>query len=233
MLGLKRRNRKPEIMDQPGLEPARHEQALRGLARINFFSGSVGILWPALRGLARETQPLRILDIATGAGDVPIGLCRKARAAGVAVRVEAWDISSTALEFARARAERCQADVTFRQHDALADDIPGEFDAIISSLFLHHLEEELAVRLLRRMGEAARRLVLVNDLARGVPGFLLAHLATRVLTLSDVVHVDGPRSVEAAFTPAEALALAERAGLHGASVARRWPCRFLLTWRRP
>lgn len=233
MLGLSRRNRKPEIMDQPGLDPARHQHALRGLARINFFSGSVGLLWPAIRALARETQPVRVLDIATGAGDVPVGLWRKARRAGLAMHVEGWDISATALEFARVRAERCQANVTFHQHDAIADDIPSGFDVIVSSLFLHHLEEEQAVKLLRRMGEATRRLVLVNDLARGVPGFLLAHLATRMLTLSDVVHVDGPRSVEAAFTPAEALALAERAGLHGATLARRWPCRFLLTWRRP
>jgi hypothetical protein len=30
----------------------------------------------------------------------------------------------------------------------------------------------------------------------------------------------------------EALALARRAELQAATVARRWPCRFLLSWRR-
>jgi hypothetical protein len=62
---------------------------------------------------------------------------------------------------------------------------------------------------------------------------LAAQLGSRVLTTSHVVHVDGPRSVEGAFTRAEALALAERAGLNGARVSRRWPFRWLLTWRRP
>jgi hypothetical protein len=61
---------------------------------------------------------------------------------------------------------------------------------------------------------------------------LLACAGTRLLSRSPVVHVDGPRSVAAAFTPAEALDLAQRAGLTGATVVRRWPCRFLLTWRR-
>ena len=72
-----------------------------------------------------------------------------------------------------------------------------------------------------------------NDLARGWTGLTLAHVGLRLLTRSPVVHFDGPRSVEGAFTPAEALALAAKAGLKGATVARRWPCRFLLTWERP
>jgi hypothetical protein len=66
------RRLQPELMDQPGLDPARHRQALRGLRRINFWSRSAGILWPALAGLARAAQrPLRVLDQATGGGDVP------------------------------------------------------------------------------------------------------------------------------------------------------------------
>jgi hypothetical protein len=32
---------------------------------------------------------------------------------------------------------------------------------------------------------------------------------------------------------AEALDLAQRAGLQGATVSRRWPCRYLLSWERP
>jgi hypothetical protein len=100
------------------------------------------------------------------------------------------------------------------------------------SLFLHHLDEPQAVELLRRMSESARHLVLVNDLIRGRLGYALAWLGTRLLTRSRVVHVDGPLSVEGAFTRAEALELAERAGLHGATIVRRWPCRFLLTWQR-
>ena len=46
---LSQRQRRPEIMDQPDLEPRRHADALHGLARINFFSSSAGTLWPPLR----------------------------------------------------------------------------------------------------------------------------------------------------------------------------------------
>jgi hypothetical protein len=81
------------------------------------------------------------------------------------------------------------------------------------------------------MAAAARRLVLINDLRRSAGGWLLAYVGTRLLSASPVVHTDGPRSVAAAFTPVELRQLAERAGLAGATVVRRWPFRLLLTWR--
>ena len=232
---LRQRRRRPEVIDQPGLSPARHAGALRGLARINFFSGSAGILWPALRGLAREVapRPLRVLDVATGGGDVPVRLWRRARREGLDLQIEGCDVSPVAVEHARAGAARRGAAVRFFAHDALHDAPPAGYDTAVSSLFLHHLSEEEAVAFLRWLAESAGRLVLVNDLARSWAGLALAHVGSRLLSASPVVHADGPRSVESAFTPEEALALAGRAGLRGAAVTRRWPCRYLLTWRRP
>jgi 2-polyprenyl-3-methyl-5-hydroxy-6-metoxy-1,4-benzoquinol methylase len=232
---LRQRCRRPEVMDQPGLSPARHAGALRGLARINFFSGSAGTLWPPLRDLARAVapRPLRVLDVATGGGDVPVRLWRRARREGLAVQVEGCDVSPVALEHARACAARRGAGVRFFVHDALRGEPPAGYDAAVSSLFLHHLGEEDAVAFLRWLAESAGRLVLVNDLARSWAGLALAHVGARLLSASPVVHTDGPRSVQSAFTPAEALTMAGRAGLRGATVTRRWPCRYLLTWRRP
>ncbi len=232
---LSRRRRRPEIMDQPDLKPARHVHALRGLARINFLSDSAGILWPEIAALARAIapRPPRILDVATGGGDVPIRLWRRARRAGLDLHLEGCDISPVALEHARTAAARADAPLRFFEHDALSGPPPKKYDTVMCSLFLHHLDDEQAVAFLRRMAEAADRLVLVNDLERSATGLVLAYVVGRLLTTSEVVHVDGPRSVEGAFTRAEARSLAERAGLHGARVSWRWPFRWLLSWRRP
>ncbi|MBY0524764.1 MAG: methyltransferase domain-containing protein [Gemmataceae bacterium] len=231
---LDQRRLQPEIMDQPGLGERQHIDALNGLRRINVFSGSAGILWRPIRALARERgfEPLRLLDLATGSGDVPIRLCLKARRAGVDLRAAACDVNPQAIRYAAQRATQCNAPVDFFPLDAVRDAIPAGFDIITSSLFLHHLETEQAVSLLRRAAEATRTLVLINDLVRCRAGYALAFLGTRLLSRSPVVHVDGPRSVEGAFTRAEAAGLARQAGLEGATVARRWPFRFLLTWRK-
>ena len=232
---LRRRCVTPEVMDQPGLDAAEHARALRGLSRINTFSGSAGILWPSLRDLARAAgaDGIRVLDIATGAGDVPLRLWRKARHLEVRMRIAGCDRSSVAVETARRRAADAGADLDFFRLDLFAEPLPADYDAIACSLFLHHLHESQAVELLRRLAAAARRLVLINDLARGFVGYTLAYLGTRVLSRSPVVHTDGPLSVRAAFTPNEAVALAWQAGMTGATVERRWPCRFLLAWAKP
>jgi SAM-dependent methyltransferase len=232
---LKQRRCQQEIMDEPDLDAGRHRQALRGLARINWISASDRMLWRPLAALARAEpgRTLRVLDIATGGGDVPIRLWRRACRAGLNLEFHGADISPTALEHAHHNAHRAQADVAFFHLDVRRESIPCGFDVLTCSLFLHHLAEEHALSLLRQLRQAAGRLVLINDLRRCRLGFLLAWLGTRILTASPVARVDGPRSVEAAFTLEEVRALADQAGMEGATLSRHWPCRFLLAWRRP
>src|SRR5262245_16152781 len=78
-IDVRRRRRQPEIMDQPGLDRPQHWEALRSLARINRLSRSAGTLWPRIRSLARQGGMVRILDVASGGGDVPIRLWQLAR----------------------------------------------------------------------------------------------------------------------------------------------------------
>jgi SAM-dependent methyltransferase len=231
---LRHRVRLPELMDQPGLDRHAHVHALHSLERINRWSRSSRILWPAIRALAREqpNRPVRLLDIATGAGDVPIRLCQLARQENIALEVAACDISDEALKHARGRAA-AGASIEFFRLDVVHESLPTGYDVLVSSLFLHHLDDGDARSLFRRMGEAAGRLILVNDLRRSVVGLLMARIGTQLLSRSHVVHVDGPISVKAAFTITEAQRLAEEAGLSNATVRSRWPCRFLLQWRRP
>lgn len=226
---LRTRERVPELMDDPGIDPAEHRRALAGLARINRLTDSAGVLWPAIRNLARDLgRTVRVLDVATGGGDVPAGLLRKAGRAAVPLEVAGCDISPTAVA---AAAGNCPAG-RFFAHDALRAPLPSGFDVVTCSLFLHHLSSDDAVSLLAAVGGAAGHLVLVNDLSRSRFNFLAVWAACHLLSRSPVVRFDGPASVRSAFTRAEALALAEKAGLRGAVVRSKFPCRFLLSWER-
>lgn len=79
MASLRARQRIPELMDDPALDPGEHRRALAGLARLNRVSDSVGVLWPAVVKLAGELhRTVRLLDVATGSGDVPRRLLARA-----------------------------------------------------------------------------------------------------------------------------------------------------------
>jgi 2-polyprenyl-3-methyl-5-hydroxy-6-metoxy-1,4-benzoquinol methylase len=226
---LQGRLRIPELMDDPALDPAEHLRALEALARINRFSGSCGIFWPSIRTLVKKlNRPVRILDVATGSADVPAGLLAKASRAGLQLEVAGCDISPTAIATATAN---CRAG-RFFVHDAILEPLPTGFDVVTCSLFLHHLSADHAVILLRRMREATNHLVLLNDLVRSRFNYLSVSLACRLLTRSRIVRYDGPASVRSAFTTAEAIELAKQGGLQDATLQKRFPCRFLLTWRK-
>jgi 2-polyprenyl-3-methyl-5-hydroxy-6-metoxy-1,4-benzoquinol methylase len=222
-------------MDQAGLDSDVHAVALSGLSRINWWSRSRAVMWQAIEAEV-NTDPGRtwkVLDIASGAGDIACGIARRAAARELKLKVLGCDISPTAVAQARQRASRLnvQGQVAFEVLDVLTQPLPSDYDIITCSLFLHHLEEHEALLLLRKMA-AAGTLVLLSDLRRTRLGYLMAWAGTRILSRSAIVRFDGPISVEGAFTTDEVLRLAQQAEMDGATITSHWPQRFLLRWKR-
>ncbi len=225
------RNRQPELMDQPELAPGVHRHALAGLGRINRISRTSSVLWRSLLQLQKQVGDLRVLDLACGGGDVALECAQWARRQGVAMEFHGCDVSATAIAYAKsAAAETGATGIEFSCLDVLRDELPRGYDVIMTTLFLHHLDAPNAVELLRRMAAAARKGVLVDDLLRSRLALGMAWLGCQLLTRSPIVHVDGPRSVRAAFTLNEAQFIVQQAGLKGATFRRHWPARFLMQW---
>ena len=229
------RSRQAEWMDAPDLDNGLHRQALAGLRRINTWSRSGAAIWRAIEKYVRRRglSEIRILDLATGAGDVSLYIAGEARRNGLRAHITGCDVSPVAIGEARALAGTLGlASVEFQELNVFSSELPRGFDIVMCSLFLHHLDEPQAIDLLRHMGQATDDLVLVDDLRRTQFGYWLAWLGCHVLTRSPVVHKDGPISVIGAFTPQEAVEMAAKAGLQYATFETHWPQRYLLSWSR-
>lgn len=230
-IDLSQRSLVPELMDAPDVGSEPLGRALRDIERLNRASLAARPVWDRVAGLARR-GPVRVLDLASGGGYLALDIAARAKRAGLPVEVHGSDLGDDAVAFANRTARERDLHVRFFQLDAVGGPIPRDFDVITSTLFLHHLTRPEAVAALAAMREATRRLVLVNDLRRSRAGHLLARLSTRVLSRSPMVHVDGPRSVERAFTLDEARDVARDAGLEGARVRPTWPFRLVIDWER-
>jgi 2-polyprenyl-3-methyl-5-hydroxy-6-metoxy-1,4-benzoquinol methylase len=225
-----------EEMDRPDIAPAALEHALRALVRMNSVSLGANLFWPSLREVARERGPgstLNVLDVGCGAGDMSRRLEQRAAREGFSLKVDGCDMNTIAVAMANREGDAAGTRGKFFILDVIENPVPEGYDAIISSLFLHHLSTEDAQCVLGHMAEATRCLVLASDLIRSRAGLALVYLATRTLTRSPVVHRDGVTSLLAAFTMEEALNLGVQAGMTNATISRRWPERFVFEWRKP
>jgi len=220
----------PEEMDRAELPEAELRRALVGLRRLAGPFSPSGFVWSLVRDLAPPPRrPLRLLDVATGSGDFPRDLVRRARADRIPLSVLAIDRNPRCIEIAR-ELSAGEPEIRFEPGDALQDPFPQEVDVITARLFLHHLDDGEAVRFLRRANEARVRLGVVIDLVRGPAASIAIGAAARVVTRSRIVHADSVRSVRAAFRARDLLALAREAGLSRPRVWRRFPFWWVLAW---
>jgi len=234
--------RQAELMDDPGLPEAEHLHALDALATINAMSRTAAQIAAAAAAVipGDEPGPVQVVDLACGGGDVTLTCGRRLAGSlgGREIVMTGVDFSRRGLDRAAARIAAARTAVagmplrfTFMARDIVASGcLPC--DVAISSLFLHHLDDEPAVRVLRSMAENCRMGFVVSDLIRSQLGLALALLGTSVLSRSRVARVDGPLSVRAARTPEEYRRLLAAAGLATATIRRTWPERVLITWRR-
>jgi 2-polyprenyl-3-methyl-5-hydroxy-6-metoxy-1,4-benzoquinol methylase len=183
-------------MDAPDLPSARLVETLKGLSLVNLVTRSSRLMWPGLKATARHhpDRPIRVLDVACGGGDVLLTLWCAARRAGLKVELAGCDLSATAVAYAKEEAARAGANIEFFTNRVPQDPLPGGYDLIMSTLFLHHLDEDAAISFLRDAAAKARDRVVVQDLVRSPLSYWFARLGTSVLLLSDICREDGRTS---------------------------------------
>ncbi len=223
-----------ERMDQPDLDPADLDRALRTLARVNRLFGGTRL---ALRYVPRLCDglpaPLRILDVGTGYADIPRAIVRWARRTGRPIEITAMDRHPGALASA-ARACAGYPEIRLQHGDALALPFPsGRFDIVLASQVLHHMEGAGPVQLLRELSRVARHGIVVHELRRGVWPLVVTWATLHVVARSPVIRHDGPLSIRRGFVAGELHALARAAGWRAPRIVRHAFFRLALLEEKP
>ena len=201
----------PDLMDRP--QPVTDELVsdLRNLRQLNRHFGSHALVTHFLRRWIQPGAQLRVLDLATGSGDIPRLVIDHARKVGAKVTVDAVDQQSSTLEIARGLSAD-YPEIDFRQGDVLSFGEDGQYDLVLCSLALHHFDEATAVRLLERCRNLSRKFVLVSDLQRGFLATVGVYLLTALIYRDPMTRNDGRLSAARAFSFREFGSLAQRAG---------------------
>ena len=201
----------PELMDRPQPISPELERDLRNLRQLNRFFGSHRLVLRFLRRWIKPGARMRIVDLATGSGDIPRLTVDYAQSINATVRIDAVDQQTATLVIASDLSTN-YPEIAFIGANILEWQPAEPYDLVLCSLALHHFNDNDAVRLLRRCSELSRKFVLVSDLRRGFLATVGVYLLTGLIFREPMTRYDGRLSAARAFSFEEFRSLAERAG---------------------
>ena len=217
----------PELMDRPQPVTPELERDLANLVSLNRNFGGHRIVRRFLSQWLNPGRCYRLLDLCTGAGDIPRLMLDWARPRETVLRIDAVDANPSTLEIARSHSA-AYPEIDYIRGDALKYDSSASYDLVVCSLALHHFGEDDAIALLRRCRQLSHRYVLVTDLERSALTSLSVWLVTALLYPEPMTRFDGRLSARRAFSYREMRALAEAADWPAFAHARFLPCRQAL-----
>jgi 2-polyprenyl-3-methyl-5-hydroxy-6-metoxy-1,4-benzoquinol methylase len=200
-----------EMMDRPQPVSPELERDLERIRQLNRWFGSHRLVLTFVRRWILPGAQMRVVDLATGSGDIPRLLVDHARKVGAQIEIDAVDQQAATLEIAR-NLSADYPEISYHAANILEWDCPQGYDIALCSLVLHHFSDDDAVSVLRRCRELSKRFVLVSDLRRGFLLWVGVHLLTALIFREPMTRFDARLSAERAFSFAEMHEFASRAG---------------------
>jgi 2-polyprenyl-3-methyl-5-hydroxy-6-metoxy-1,4-benzoquinol methylase len=200
-----------EMMDRPQPVSAELTRDLERLRQLNRWFGSHRLVLGFMRRWMIPGAQMRILDLATGSGDIPRLIVDYARRIGADIKIDAVDRQAATVEIARSLSTG-YPEISYHAANVLEWDCAQGYDITLCSLVLHHFSHDDAVKLLRRCRELSKRFVLVADLRRGFMLQTGVYMLTALIFREPMTRFDARLSAARAFSFGEMRELSMQAG---------------------
>ena len=150
------------------MSAAEQRLAFAGFARLNRLSRVAAAVYSELvpHACSVSGRPLRVLDLASGSGDMAIAWALMARRDRLTIQLTTLDRNEVAIEAQQTAAKKHSVELGTLKRDCLSEPLPSGFDVVICSQFIHCLHDQHVIRLLQSMQAAASRAVIVCDWER-------------------------------------------------------------------
>jgi 2-polyprenyl-3-methyl-5-hydroxy-6-metoxy-1,4-benzoquinol methylase len=200
-----------EMMDRPQPVSAELERDLARIRQLNRWFGSYRLVLSFMRRWVVPETRTRIVDLATGSGDIPRLITDYAREIGAQVEIDAIDRQAATLEIA-SKLSAGYPEISYREANILEWNSAKAYDIALCTLTLHHFGDEDAVNVLRRSCELSQKFVLVSDLCRRPLLKAGVYLLTALIFREPMTRFDARLSAARAFSFSEMRDLASKAG---------------------
>lgn len=208
------RSTEKEFMDDPEFKGADLTESFRFIKITNMLGGGrlavINCIGKALQDTPGQ-RDISVLDIGCGIGDMGGAIVSWGERHGRNISYTGLEKSVYILD--EARKHNKNNNLRFISGDLFASDLP-EADLVIISMVLHHLDEADVIRAIRNLAAKARIALIISELERSVPPYMICRLFSIAMKNSSAVH-DALLSVRKGFTASEMSNLIARAGQRG------------------
>lgn len=168
----------PEYLDRPDYAAADKVEIVARLGRLNRRAQAywrfLRLLRPHIEAVrARGQRTVRILELASGAGDFALALAAKAKRQGLPLEIHGSDYLDAHVDEGNRKAAEQGLAVSFRNINAfdMHDVAEGEFDIIFVALTMHHFTPGQLARMVAQASAKATQAVVGLDGHRGLELF--------------------------------------------------------------
>ncbi|MBJ7879531.1 methyltransferase domain-containing protein [Gelidibacter salicanalis] len=229
LIDTRHRTEAEEIMDDFSIHGPVLNDTLNKLATINKFLGGNAVTINGLKILLKDqpkTQPITIIDLGCGGGDMLRAIAKYAKTEGYRFQLIGIDANKNTTDYAKTISAEYE-NIEFLNIDVFSERFKTlHYDIVISTLFLHHFKEHELLQLLRHLFKIATIGIVVNDLHRHRLAFYLFKLITIPVNNKMIIE-DGLTSVLRGFKRKE---LVELSSQLNSKYQLKWKWAFRYQW---
>jgi ubiquinone/menaquinone biosynthesis C-methylase UbiE len=227
---FRQRSYELENIDKGTYTAEEYEGCLVELRLVNEWLGDAKALHDSLlQEIAnQDLRSFSVLDVGAGSGELLRVAARWAREKDRRANLLGLELNERSAQAIKAESAEFDEISSVRASGLELPFSDQSIDYVISSLTLHHFDDEGAVNILREMGRVARRGIFVIDLHRNPVAYFFYTTLGRLILHNRLIREDGALSILKSFQPDELAKLGRQAGLKNVVVTKHFPSRLVL-----
>lgn len=201
LINTKQRTDATEIMDDFSISGKILHKTLNTLANINKWLGGNKVTLNGLKKVIKnhpKNEPLTIIDLGCGGGDILRKVSKYGNNEGYSFKLIGIDANKDAINYARELSKN-YPEISFINCDVFSEEFESlTYDVGLSTLFLHHFDENQIINLLSAIKKKAKLGIVVNDLHRHPMAYYLFKLVCLTIKNKMIIE-DGLTSILRGF----------------------------------
>ncbi|MDN3669806.1 methyltransferase domain-containing protein [Echinicola jeungdonensis] len=223
----KYRSNATELMDDFSMKGELLRDTLDKLGKINKWLGGNHVTLEGLRQLLKnqpKDKTYTIVDLGCGHGDILRLIADYGRKHKYSFNLIGIDANQDAIDFAVELSEDYD-ELSFKKLDVFSEEFQTlNYDIVLSTLFLHHLNQDEINTLLKMIGSKAKLGVVINDLHRNRMAYALFKLLGLAI-FNHMIVQDGLTSILRAFKREELENISKQLNLRS-QICWKWAFRY-------